>query len=177
MSEKATQADYFRLRAEFDNPTRLQLNDLEYDLAGLRSVLDIAMYIEVSNNLAKYEKLNVIYRGASGPDDWGIRLNARTFQVGRVSYNSPLEVVLWIPVVYGAAASAIKLFNKYQDARAKKAETDTLVDANRWMQAQIAEAAGSGTPSPSQEAVLKESLSIAGWGMERLTALEEDTTS
>ena len=56
-------------------------------------------------------------------------------RVKRISYNSPLQIVFGWPGealgVFAAARGAIALFNSYQSARLKKAETDVIVEKLR----------------------------------------------
>lgn len=173
MTATMQQTDTFRLRAVFAKNTQLFFGELDRDIGGFKAFLDVALVAQVHTNPQHAENIDLIYLGDG--DVWGTRTDADRFIVHRVSYNSPLEIVVALPIVFGVGHQAISLFHRFQDARRKKAETDTDVEAEALLRQLIG--FKSMKLSKAQQHYTDQALPKAAGALEDLTELGEDQAS
>lgn len=113
------------------------LRDLQHRLTGLTSLIILAgdagfhlgEAVELSQNDADAERFRTL-RHRSSKERTAV---ANLVDVEEVSLNSPLELLVWIPLAGAGIAMLRKLLaarNEWNDTRAKKSDTDLRIAEN-----------------------------------------------
>lgn len=166
-----------RITCRFGPGAGLALGDLVANVNGLSSLLSFLTYIESyeqGGSFVGYYRKSFKSAGSirtveidenlNDVDRWdAIREEvARTAVVERISYQSPLEIVIAVSGGFGlvvmSAQRLLTLFNHYNESRAVKAKTDAQVAAYKQLQRELEE---SKTPGSAQLLLASGVLNLA----------------
>ena len=127
-----TRTDAQLLRVTFEHRRQMSLQDAVWQFNGLTSVMYLSYLLSFEELVPLDFEHAVPTRQVSDMRLLGNRALTRT-TVEHISYNSPLEIVLGVSSAAGSALSvgyaAVRLFERIQNARVTKAESDVRVEA------------------------------------------------
>jgi hypothetical protein len=131
LMEQALRARNVRVHATFADRRSLSLGDAEGRLSALRSLVWVAAF-------STTPRLEVPPRPLAWVRDLRLRSSvadvvARRSRIERLTYNSPMEVVLLVTGITATATLTadrlIATFTRFQRARIQKAEADVMTEA------------------------------------------------
>ena len=147
MSEVETEQPSWGFHVRFRNEAPLHLDVLATYIIGLQDLVWVAAASDVIPEVTREAAASPEYKTkilAKAVDH--ANKTASSAYARRVSYDSPLEVVFYIGAASGVVLpigyQLLGLYDKFLDARAKKADTDLRVTALRLLEDRLRAAEG-----------------------------------